>query len=97
MLNVVMLSIVILNVVMLSYYAECRNAECHCHECRYAECCGANVKYRRGAGPRHVAIDASRGVAFVVHELKSIVLTFNIDPESGQLDLKGAVDLLVSM
>ena len=41
-----------------------------------------------------MAIDASRGVAFVVHELKSVVLTFSIGRKSGTLVLKGAVDIL---
>ena len=41
-----------------------------------------------------MAIDASGKVAYVIHELKSVILILNIDPVSGDLFLKGAVDVL---
>ena len=47
-----------------------------------------------GSGPRHMAIDEVRKVAYVVHELKSLVLIFDIDQKSGDLIRRGAVDVL---
>ncbi len=38
-----------------------------------------------GSGPRHISIDESRQIVYVVHELKSLVLIYKIDPDSGVL------------
>ena len=47
-----------------------------------------------GSGPRHMTIDSDRELAYVLHELKSLIEIYRIDPESGKLDLFTTVDLL---
>jgi len=47
-----------------------------------------------GSGPRHLAIDEDRELAYVLHELKSLIEIYRIEPESGKLSLFTTVDLL---
>jgi 6-phosphogluconolactonase (cycloisomerase 2 family) len=41
-----------------------------------------------------MVIDDDRELAYVVHELKSLIEIYRIDPDSGRLSLFQAVDLL---
>jgi 6-phosphogluconolactonase (cycloisomerase 2 family) len=41
-----------------------------------------------------MAIDETRKIAYVIHELKSLVVIFSIDPHTGDLVRRGAVDIL---
>ena len=47
-----------------------------------------------GSGPRHMAIDNERQLAYVIYELKSLIQIFQIDPITGTLTLFSEVDLL---
>jgi 6-phosphogluconolactonase (cycloisomerase 2 family) len=47
-----------------------------------------------GSGPRHLAIDEARELVYVLHELKSLIEIYNINPATGELTLMSAVDLL---
>ena len=47
-----------------------------------------------GSGPRHMIIDGDRQLAYVLHELKSLISIYQIDPISGVLSLTAKVDLL---
>ncbi len=47
-----------------------------------------------GSGPRHMAIDETRKIAYVIHELKSLVVIFSIEPHTGDLVRRGDVDIL---
>jgi 6-phosphogluconolactonase (cycloisomerase 2 family) len=47
-----------------------------------------------GSGPRHLAIDEAREHVYVLHELKSLIEIYKINPNTGELTLMSAVDLL---
>ena len=44
-----------------------------------------SVSVERGHGPRHMAIDGKRGLAFLLCELEPFVYTFKIDGQTGLL------------
>ena len=44
-----------------------------------------SVSVERGHGPRHMAIDRKRGLAFLLCELEPFVYTFKIDGQTGLL------------
>merc|ERR1711892_176921 len=48
---------------------------------------GQRTQLTKGAGPRHMAVSADRGLAVIVSELKSLMELFRVNPENGSLTL----------
>lgn len=47
-----------------------------------------------GYGPRHVAVDHQRDILYVIHELKTVIVSYKVNPENGGLEKLQEIDIL---